>query len=74
MTHEIPGEHPTCIGGGKCVCYCGKEHAHCICSDPRCQCHTPAAYRLTKAVLRNGEEVYAATSAPEPRRVLEVGL
>lgn len=72
-TREIPGEHPTCIGGGRCVCYRGTEHEHCICGNPKCACHEPAAYRLTKAVLRNGEEVYAATSA-EPRRVLEVGL
>lgn len=74
MTHETPGQHPTCIGGNRCVCYNGIEHAHCICNDRTCACHSAAGYGLAKAVLRNGEEVYARAAAPEPVRVLEVEL
>lgn len=47
-----------CRGGNTCRCN-GSGHAHHICSDRTCACHTPAAYGLEKVVLRNGSEVYA---------------
>ena len=74
MTTHKPGQHPTCIGGNRCVCWRGIEHEHCICSDSTCACHSAAGYGLAKAVLRNGDEVYAAARVEAGVRVLEVEL
>lgn len=34
-----------CRGGRKCMCQ-SRHAAHCICGDPDCYCHKPAAYGL----------------------------
>jgi hypothetical protein len=74
MTKPTPGKHPACIGGNLCVCYRHVEHAHCVCNDPHCACHSAAAYRLAKTVLRDGSEVYGRASAPVDVQTLEVAL
>ena len=56
--HTIPGEHPTCIGGRRCVCNSEMPHEHCICGDPLCKCHQPDAYGMELAHDGSGREAY----------------
>ena len=68
--HTIPGEHPTCIGGRRCICDRGIEHEHCICSVTTCECHAAAAYRMELTHDGSGREFYVPTGtrlAPRKR-------
>ena len=55
-----------CPGGHECTCNGLRRHAHHICKDADCACHTAAAYGL-EAVTVEHQAVYV----PLARRMTE---
>jgi hypothetical protein len=55
--------HHQCAGGEKCKCNGAIPHKLHICSNPRCECHDPAAYGVEMVTQRNGRELYIPTGA-----------